>query len=30
LAGTAVSGLLKAWWAAVAAFFRRLFGRRAA
>ena len=29
LAGTAITGLLKAWWAAVAAFFRRLFrGRR--
>jgi carbon monoxide dehydrogenase subunit G len=29
LAGTAVTGQLKAWWAAVAAFFRKLFGRRA-
>jgi carbon monoxide dehydrogenase subunit G len=30
LAGTAITGLLKVWWAAVAAFFRRLFrGRRA-
>jgi carbon monoxide dehydrogenase subunit G len=26
LAGTAIAGLLKHWWAAVAAFFRRLFG----
>lgn len=30
LAGTAITGLLRVWWAAVAAFFRRLFrGRRA-
>ena len=28
LAGTAVMGLLKSFWALVAAFFRRLFGRR--
>jgi carbon monoxide dehydrogenase subunit G len=26
LAGTAITGLLKHWWAAVAAFLRRLFG----
>jgi uncharacterized protein len=28
LAGTAVRGLLKSFWVAVVAFFRRLFGRR--
>ncbi|HZD00132.1 MAG TPA: SRPBCC family protein [Actinomycetes bacterium] len=28
LAGTAVIGLLKHWWAALVAFFRRLLGRR--
>jgi uncharacterized protein len=30
LVGTVVAGRLKAWWQAVAAFFRRLFGRRPA
>jgi carbon monoxide dehydrogenase subunit G len=30
LVGTAVAGRVKAWWRAVAAFFRRLFGRRPA
>jgi carbon monoxide dehydrogenase subunit G len=30
LAGTAFSGMLKAWWAATVAFFRRLFGGRGA
>jgi hypothetical protein len=30
LVGTVVAGRLKAWWRAVAAFFRRLFGRRPA
>jgi uncharacterized protein len=30
LAGTAITGQLKVWWAAVAAFFRRLFRRRRA
>jgi uncharacterized protein len=30
LVGTVVGGRLKAWWQAVVAFFRRLFGRRPA
>jgi uncharacterized protein len=30
LVGTVVAGRLKAWWQAVAAFFRRIFGRRPA
>jgi uncharacterized protein len=30
LVGTVVAGRFKAWWRAVAAFFRRLFGRRPA
>jgi uncharacterized protein len=30
LVGTVVAGRVKAWWRAVAAFFRRLFGRRPA
>jgi carbon monoxide dehydrogenase subunit G len=28
LAGTAITGLVKAWWAALVRFFRRLFGQR--